>query len=340
MPRVLWTLAALAFAVLTAEAVARQIQYAPRVVDPDIGFVVPAGGVTRWAVEGNGTGHYGRDGVRSGGDRGNGPSVIVVGDSFTEALHEDDEDTFVARAAADVERNGVALRLLNLGIAGQRTPMYAEHASVYLRRYAPVWSVVVLNDEDLTADMFVQNGTYFSGGKDAGPLVLHPVPVQGAGVSARWRRAKTESALLQRTAIQSAGFLGEMRQTRLFRGGTTVQARATETDASQFPIGEALDTLFKAYDGRLTVVFLSRYAEDASAPPSPVEDVVAQHCRIAARSCVHLHTEFASFRGVGSAPYGHPNNGFNVGHLNALGHAAVGRVLARELLRLHGNGLF
>ncbi|MGC4079577.1 MAG: hypothetical protein QM702_21550 [Rubrivivax sp.] len=327
---------AVLLALATAECVTRQVQFAPRVLDERIGFVVPAGSRTRWAVEGNGTGHYDATGVRRAGG-GQGPTVLVVGDSFTEALHVDDDETFVARAESEAQRAGAPCRLLNVGIAGERTPIYVEHAPVYLARYSPSWTVVVLDSGDLTTDMFVQNATYFSGGMNGEPLELHPVPVAGQGVSARWRQAKTNSALLQRTALQGVGFMAAVQGTRLFRSGTEVPA-APPPNPADYPVAGALDALFAAYDERLTVVYLSQFKERSQV--DAVEETAMAHCRAKRRSCVALREEFPAFFQTGGAPYGHPNKGFNVGHLNAVGHAAVGRVLARELKRIHDDGLF
>lgn len=109
-------------------------------------------------------------------------------------------------------------------------------------------------------------------------------------------------------------------------------------NAADYPVAQALDALYAAYDQRLTLVYLSSFERGPSV--DAVENVVMDHCRSRRRSCVALREEFPSFWETGGAPYGHPNNGFNVGHLNAVGHAAVGRVLARELRRIHDDGLF
>lgn len=324
-----------------AEVLMREVQFAPRVFNPELGFVVPEGGRTRWAVEGNGTGHYVEDGVRGGASTFAGPTVLVVGDSFTEALHVDDRDTFVARTGEAMRAMAAPTRLLNLGVAGQRTPTYVEFAPAYLKRFSPAWSVIVINDEDLLGDMFDTSGTYFRRDSKADSLTLQRVPLDsgGSGLRKVWRLAKSNSALLQRIAIQGAGFRGEMKSTHLFRAEEHVAVAPAEP-ASNYPIQAALDLLFAAYNDRLSIVFLARADERAPNVASEVEQIVLNDCQQKRRSCVSTRAENAKLLETGNVPYGHPNVGRNVGHLNALGHEAVGKTLARELKQLRDHGLF
>jgi hypothetical protein len=339
-PSVWRAIAGATLAIAMLEGLMREVQYAPRIFSHDLGFVVPRGARTRWAVEGNGTGHYVEDGVRGGGLTWDGPTVLVVGDSFTEALHVDDEDTFVARAAKMLHSKGANMRLLNLGIAGQRTPSYVELADAYVTRFTPAWTVVVLNGEDLTADMFATSGSYFCVGAKGEPLKLERVPLDSGGSALRkaWRATKSSSALVQRASLQGVGFLGEMKTTHFFRA----EARpitAPPLRASDYPIAQAIDLLFRAYRDRLSIVFLADYSESSPASVSDVEHAVLQACRARQRSCVSTRDENQQFVGTGDVPYGHPNVGRNVGHLNTRGHEAVANTIAAELMRLRKSGI-
>src|ERR1043166_5977967 len=56
-------------ALLLLELVMRFYAFAPRELQPDLGYVVADGATTHWNREGNGTGHWGAHGIRASVDR-------------------------------------------------------------------------------------------------------------------------------------------------------------------------------------------------------------------------------------------------------------------------------
>lgn len=341
-PRLQRLLCAL-LALFCAELLLRRVCYVPRALDPDFGFVPEAGREARWAIEGDGRAHYGPRGVRSTPGSApapaDAPAVLVIGDSFTESHHVDDDETFAARAQALLVAAGQPARLLNVGVAGQRTPGYVELAPRYRAAFRPAWSVVVLNEDDLLADMYDPSATYFTGGRGGQPLRLHTVSAATGDSALRglWRRAKAKSALLQRGGLQLVGFLGDARGARLFRSAAPPPPAAPPR-AADYPVRLALELLLRAYQGRVTLVLLPRFRPGGAHQPSDVEQIFQDVCAL--RSCVHLGPAFSSFAARRATPYGFPNRGFNVGHLNHAGHGAVAAALAGELLRLRSHGIF
>ncbi len=320
----------------------RLVSYAPRTFDPQFGWVIKEGITTRWALEGNATGHFGPHGIRGRRvpARDTRP-VLVTGDSFTEALHVDDEETFVAVAERALQAGGQPLGLVNVAQAGQRLPRYVEQAPVQERIFSPRWTVVVLGEDDLADDSWVQNATHFRGGREGQPLRLVTMPLSGAGgrLRGRVRRWRAQSALLQRLERQLRSMVDEAANTPFFRQPEGPPGERSFRQAVAFPVRAELELLAAAYQNRVTVLFLVPFDGSTSPPPTPYEREVLAACAARQLSCLSVREAWAELAGRGGTPYGFPNTCWNCGHLNEEGHRLVGELLARELLRLRARGL-
>ena len=98
-------------ALLLLEAVVRQIYWHPAVIDPVLGAVPAPGETHRYATEGDGRSHWSAPGVR----RPTPPdpqraSILVFGDSFTEALMIDDADVYTQRLEEGLAALGLESR--------------------------------------------------------------------------------------------------------------------------------------------------------------------------------------------------------------------------------------
>lgn len=333
-------------ALLLGECAARRVSFAPRTLDPDLGFVIAGGAEVHYQMEGSATSHWAADGVRRDPlaplphePAEHAGAILVVGDSQTEAKEVSDEEVYSSRAAALLRASGFDKPVLNLGIEGQRTPIYVANAPIYMRRFAPSWTVVTINDDDLMQDMFVENASYFSGGRDGTPLELHVVPLgRGAGgLRTRYRQLRARSALVQLGVRQADGFGHELRASHLFHA--TAPAPAAPPRASEFPIAAALTKLFEAYDKRMTLLYISSFDPEHADEPSDVEAEVVRYCTESRTSCVFARAAWPEFVARHGTPFGFPNGQWNFGHPNAEGHRALGQLLADELLSLRRRGL-
>ena len=219
--------------------------------------------------------------------------------------------------------------------------MYNERAPAYRARFSQRWTVIALNAEDLGEDIFVESGTHFRGGHDGVPLELVPVPLQGAGgpIRSAVREMRAGSAMLQRLTIQVTRTLGEARALRFFRQGDVSAPAASPPSVEAYPVAEEVRLLAEAFEHRLTLVFIPPYDESVAHVATPFEREVLEGCRVSAISCVSAGPSWNDFARTGHTPFGFPNSGWNAGHLNPDGHAAVGRILADELERLMERGL-
>jgi hypothetical protein len=336
----------LAAALLVGELTARRFYFSPRTFDPDFGWVIEQGATTRWGLEGEATGHWAARSVRGSWDeaRDRDP-ILVAGDSMTEALEVDDDQTFTARAAAELRAMGKDRALLNIGSGGQRAPTYCAYAPAYKRVFKPTWTVLAINDDDLEGDMFDKSSSYFVLEHDArgqDHLKLQYVAPEGGGgpLFIMYRRMRGKSALIQLSAQQALGFRTDaaLTRARMFRASAESPAPPLPR-ASDYPVQAALGELVKAFDGRLTILFLSSFDPDAPDRPTDVELEVRRFCE-GGTSCVFAGDAWPDFARRHATPFGFPNSGWNHGHPNVEGHRAIGALLARELARLSDRALF
>jgi hypothetical protein len=129
-----------------------------------------------------------------------------------------------------------------------------------------------------------------------------------------------------------------MTYAQMFRAATPLPEPAPPK-ASDYPIEAALDELVNAFDGRLTILFLSAFDPDAPDKPTDVELEVMRFCEHAT-SCVFARKAWPDFARRHATPFGFPNRGWNYGHPNVEGHRAIGALLADELARLSDRAVF
>src|SRR5256885_4678142 len=84
-------------ALLAAEVLMRFYAFAPRVIDGEFGFVPQPGVTVYWFVEGAGRSHWNEHGIRRQDNPAGAPALLMLGDSITEAMQVDDDQTFSAR---------------------------------------------------------------------------------------------------------------------------------------------------------------------------------------------------------------------------------------------------
>ena len=324
---------AVLLALLTLEIAMRHYAYIPRRLDPDFGYV--ATGQAWWFREGTAVSHWGSRGVRAASSPASAPQkrILVLGDSFTEAAHVTDDEVYTDVVERTMRRAGRHVRVLNAGVTGSTLPYYVHLAPGYRRAFSPDWTVIQLNPDDVLAAAFAKGATHFERQSD-GSLAVRALPPEGRGglIRRTLRFMRGHSALLQNSVLQYKAFTGLAKSFRPFRQTDEPPAPNPE-NPSAFPIEQELLTLSNAFDGRITVLFLSPWIdgvpiERATSTERSVEDA----CRKLGMSCAFTRSAFPQLVAAGTFPNGFPNTRPRRGHLNATGHAAVAEVLGHELL--------
>lgn len=328
-------------ALVAAELSVRRIYTLSVVYEPGIGYVNAPGHV-RWGIEGIATSTWTTHGVRVTpgtdvvGPTHGGVSVLVLGDSFTEGLMVDDHEVFPAVAQAVLLEQGVNIALINAGRSTMSAADYVALAPRYKELFRPTWTVVELRSTDLADDAWAEGRTRFEREPD-GHLLAHAIiPPPRIGSSGALFKLRQESMLLGYSFV------------RLGRSQIAAQAEPPLFQASRKPtpaprppipsIEEELDLLFGAWSNQLTLLFLEPAEQFLPAVDAEARNVVLErvrrYCEHRRASCVFTTEAFAVLRAQGREPCGFSNTYVGTGHLNARGHAAAGRLLANEIMRI------
>lgn len=320
------------------EVVLRHFYYIPWVMDPEFGCMVVPGVEVVYRREGSGTGRWTEQGVRRATPLPAGARpILAVGDSFTEAYMLDDDQVFTARAEAALAHAAHPIPVLNAGSSGLSSADYVADAPRNLRVFQPRWVVIQLRDDDLEADAWGAGKTRFARQGDGTLSVVRPGPAPRSELRDTLLRLRAKSALLNYTIIRALEFQqGWEAETPLFRAGAAPEAPPAPPS---YPITQELDAMAEAYGGRVTFLLLAGFDPARPGEATGTERVFQAWCRAGGRSCVNLRDAYQRFADGYASPYGFSNSGFNVGHLNAEGHAAAGGLLASELERLVADGL-
>jgi hypothetical protein len=329
-------------ALLSLEGVSRWYYDYRLVDDPQLGLVVPAGHTVRSRVEGAGVAHFEAHGVRRAADLGprTGIQILCVGDSFTEALQVADDDVFTTLLERSLKRSGLASAVVSFGRSGWSAADLVAEAPRLRATFAPRWVVVQVREVDFGAQAWSASATRFRRPCRTCPLeVVRGEPTPEGAARRCLRRLRNRSALV--------GFGLFCLQRNRFgagpRGGgqaawTRENGAADAATSGEYPVREELSMLAGAFDGRLTLLLLGSFDPADPARETDAEVEVERVARELGISVACAKEEYPALAEQGMFPFGFANTTFNYGHLNPAGHAAVARVLTRELLRVRAEG--
>lgn len=333
-------LAGAMLASISAEIVVRQIYYVPWEIDPEFGCIVKPGTTARYRLEGNGVSRWTANGVRAAApvDPARKP-ILVLGDSFTEAYQVSDEDTYTRCLESELRASAIEAPVVNAGRSGASPADYVADVERNVRRFNPRWVVVQLNEEDLTGDAWRADKAHFS--FEHGRLVANPAPPKAQSAIARfvWS-ARQRSALLNYGIIRLQQFARAFDTAPpLFSAAGPRPADGEPCSYADVDVAAQLGAVATAYRDRVTFLLLLPFDPFVPMRRTSVEEAFRTACRFHGWSCLSLRSEYDRFAAEHTSPYGFPNSGFNVGHMNPLGHKVAADLLARELRRLHTDAL-
>src|SRR5215471_2329464 len=128
-----------ALAVAAFEPIARSYYFFPAVAEPGIGPQAVAGSTIRWCFEGCASSTWQEHGVRrTRPPEADVPTIVAVGDSFTEGLQVADAEVFTARLEAAL---GHRTQVLDIGRSKFAPADYLGLAQRYLGEFHPRWTV-------------------------------------------------------------------------------------------------------------------------------------------------------------------------------------------------------
>ncbi len=314
---------------LIVEGMARAFVWDQRTrYEPGIGYVL-APGAWLWGREGWAVSHWGPHGVRAAPDAPNGaPTVVVAGDSLTEAVHVPDEATYPYVLGELLAQEGSPARIAAVGRSGASVPDYILWRPRWDEVLAPSIIVVAVSDDDFQWDAWSPGRAHFVADESGDVRVEGDIaaPYEGARQIA-WNVRQSSMAL----GIFPAR-LGEYRsalaaETPLFRAAdaSAVAAPTPEPHA----VAPQLARLAEALGERLVVLHLAHLDPFAPRETTPVERELEGACASLRVRCVSTREALASaLEETHELPYGFGQDRFGEGHLNALGHRAAAEALA------------
>jgi hypothetical protein len=325
-----------ALALVCFEAVVRCVYLSSSVWEAGYGFIIEPGSTVRWGREGHGTSHWTTNGVRGIAPRAELHPIVALGDSFTEGLQVDDDEVFPAVLERELRDRSLQIPVFNAGRSSASVADYIAFAPRYRQLFSPRWMLVELADADLLNDAWDPTKPHLKNDGVLSAEIVLPPP-RGRIGSMLW-------VLRQRAMLVGLGFIrgGEFSRAMadeppLFRAGSGTNT--PKPPPAERPIEAELDLLFRTYDERVTIVWLSAFDPKKPLERTPIEVRVFAHCQLTGRSCVSIREGFPDLWKAGRAAYGHPNSNWNYGHMNADGHRLAATRAADELVRLSRDGL-
>src|SRR5438093_2545272 len=155
-------------ALVATEAVIRQVYSVTFSFEPGFGYIRRT---VRFRLEGNGLSHWTTyDLRRREPPVPTRPSILVLGDSYTEALMVRDSEVFTGRLEEDLRASGIDIQVLNLGFSGTSAADYVAYGPKYQGLFSPRWTIIQLRTKDLTSDAWETGKSHFLRTGDGGDL--------------------------------------------------------------------------------------------------------------------------------------------------------------------------
>ena len=307
----------------------------PQIYDPALGFTYVPNADVFWGVEGFARNRYNRLGLNNDeiGAKTRRWRVLVIGDSYVEARQVPRDENFASVA----QRRDPRLEIINAGREGLNAASFPLVAERLAPQLAPDLIVVLLSQSRL--DDF------------ASSKVVTAVDGAGKIVGIRYLIEQQDSLkdhvgyLLRKSALLTA--LGWRFKDRILgqinsisgviakpREAVAAQPPATRRIAAEDALAFVLRRLQRS--GKIAVLYLPhlKYIPGGRAEHAPASVAAEQTMRrVAARNAIPFYSaidEFlAVYRETGRPTQGFSNGDILDGHLNRVGHRALGGALAR-----------
>lgn len=302
--------------------------------------VVPIAGATRFlGSEGYGITHYLSHGEEATPFDDGDISVVVLGDSFTEALQVLDIEKFVSQAELELRSDGQMVNLHNMGKSGNCIPDYIYFAPIIEQYYNPEIIVVQLNPQDFEAegDAFKPNRQNHFVVNGNGDLEIHHEN----------RTAKTAlyQKLISRIILVSYGWQRWHLLTDGINESLNPDDQLSSSLESNNPIhpeikyDEQLHLLQEAYPGVDVIILVLPYSPKFDGNSLVFIDVEYQKLLESAKRVdgfyiIDPKSELDRVAEEGALPRGFNNSVPGSGHFNTIGHGILGKLLAGKILEI------
>jgi lysophospholipase L1-like esterase len=325
----IWGLAA-SMVLISGEWIARQVCVQASARDPDRGEIFAPGKTVVYRLEGNGRSRWWEGGIRrSTAPLDQGPqNVLILGDSFTEALQVSDAEVYSELLERSLNGDGGRWQVINAGTSGASMADYVSYPERLIKRWNPIWTIVQVQEPDFKEDAWSptkqKRVAFFRLDLEKRLNIVSPdfSPKHNGGLlRVLVRTLREHSALAQFSARRIEEFIAWVEHERpLFVGEVRARSQATPLRVD-YCIEEQVQMLKEKFGGRVTVLFLSPFDPRDRKTLTPFENQLRRLCEqegvsFASLSCYYSTQHVPPHR----SPFGFSNSGFNQGHMNPLGH--------------------
>jgi hypothetical protein len=285
-----------------------------------------------WGLEGFGVTHYLAQGEVYT-PRQTGRSVVIFGDSYTEAYQVSDADKYVSVAEEALWSNGQQVDLHNIGYSDRSVADYIYAAPHILQTYDPEVVVIQLNIYNFAASLFPSRQNYLSQ-QDATLVLNHDSAIPDL----RFQRVARQFGLLSFLSYRfDAVNKSLVRYVNSFRTPAGTAPTGLEQYEDVENLKQQLGLLRDAYQETTLVILvipsLPVIAHDGSVIWSEEKDELLLDAMVAEGiSFIYPREAFVSlYEDEKKFSRGFFNTSLNYGHLNVDGNHALGVALADYL---------
>ena len=310
----------------------------PRVIDPVWGKVPVEDSCYRLGTEGFGFTCYSANGEIDTPYH-DGKSIVVLGDSYTEAMQVDTAEKFVSLTEVYLRERGLEMDLHNLGDSGLNNSDYVYLAPLIIQAYSPKVVVIQINANDFRASLDTGYDNYFV--EEGGKLIFY-------------HEADDTSNIDLENLIRASGFLTYLAHRWsvispriVFDPPSAANIEGTDAvdgfgDSESGPVTEnqiiaQVNFLKETYkDSQLVLLFIPNVpiiSETGLSWSNPSDDYFVNTLQTI--NGVEVVYPIDSFRRLYKQnrilPRGFFNTSPNTGHINEYGHMMVAEALADSL---------
>jgi hypothetical protein len=338
-------LAALALTLFLGNLIASRTCNCPTVFDPLLGRVPKPGARFYWKVEGNGDGIWTSNGVRrtSLPEHGSEGCLLVMGDSYTEALHVTDDEHFAHLLEKRLRENNIQVPVLPVARSGFSVADYVSNASLYRKLFSPGWVIIQVGDDDFCNDAWTigkpAGYAHFRRADDAGKLEIVNLPPQNTGLCGlandRFPWLLPIILFMQDRENLVLAWVKDRKQPWFHAENAEESNRRTPgIQVANYPVDQEMKMLAEAYDKRVILLYLPQFDPLQPGRETENETLLRKAAQAQGIHFVSLREKFPELAAAGQAPYGFVNTRFNAGHWNRYGHQAAADLLFDEYQRI------
>jgi len=257
------------------------------------------------------------------------PKVLVLGDSYAEAIQVGPGRDFASIMMASLGERGIKVGAWNAGASGRSPAHYLALSGHYHKTLAPDLVVIQVNVSDFTKDLERKaEGFGFDEKGDGWKLTMPDAP---PGLSAVDILMKSSVLYISGTRIAGGGE-GHSRPVK--KSPEEIEREKQESDAKIRRFAAWLVPQLAAAYPRLAITYIPAYDYFAKGggEPFPEESALDEACNKEGIPFINCRSLFRRhFEQTGEPSHGFSNTTPGAGHINATGHRLLGQELAKVL---------